>query len=118
MYVDLHMHTNHSDGKLDVKETVNIAYNKNIGMISITDHDSIGGLKEAIEYSKSLHIKCISGIELSCRNDNLRLDFPQDVSVHILGYNIDYNCSSLVNHLNKHQNRREAIILNELEIMI
>lgn len=114
MYVDLHMHTKHSDGKLDVRETINTAYNKNIGMISITDHDSIGGVKEAIEYSKSLHIKCISGIELSCRNDNLMLDFPQDVSVHLLGYNIDYNCSSLVNHLSKYQKKREAIILKVL----
>ena len=113
MFVDLHLHTLYSDGKLNVTDTIDIALKKNISLISITDHDTINGVREAIEYSRLKNITCISGIELSCRNENSNIKFPQDVSIHLLGYNIDYSNLELQNHLNNyHINRR--IILDEL----
>lgn len=113
MFVDLHMHTLYSDGKLPVKDTIDIAIQKNISLLSITDHDTVKGVKEAIEYSHQKGVTCISGVELSCRNDTQYLDFPQDISIHLLGYNIDYSSLELQTYLTKyHQQRR--LILNEL----
>lgn len=48
MYVDLHLHTNHSDGKLSVSDTIGLANDRGINVLSITDHDSVGGVEEAI----------------------------------------------------------------------
>lgn len=118
MFTDLHIHTKYSDGKLSVKDTIDIAFKRNIKMISITDHDSISGVKEAIDYSKTLNINCISGIELSCRNDNSVLDFPRDISIHLLAYNIDYNCIELIKHLQKYHETRKNIIIDLINKLI
>lgn len=115
MFVDLHLHTLHSDGKLNVKDTIDRAINRKIKLISITDHDTINGVDEAIRYSCSKGITCISGIELSCRNDNQRIAFPQDVSIHLLGYNIDYHSSELQSYLTNYHAKRKRI-LDELII--
>lgn len=110
MYVDLHLHTIHSDGKLQVKDTIDIASEKGIKLLSITDHDSVAGVQEAIEYSKSHGISCISGVELSCRNEMSILEFPQDVSIHILAYNIDYNCIELIDTFQRYHSVRKSIL--------
>ena len=118
MFTDLHIHTLHSDGKLGVKETIDIAHARNIKTLSITDHDSIAGVGEAIGYSKSLGISCISGIELSCRNELSCVAFPQDVSIHILAYNIDYNHEELFNTLNQYHAIRKQILRELLQHLI
>jgi len=111
MLTDLHLHTDHSDGKLSVSETISIAKQKNIKMISVTDHDSIEGIKEAIEVSHNSDIICISGMELSCRNDNANIKFPQDISIHILAYNLDYEKKELREYLNQYHSERKRILL-------
>lgn len=90
MLVDLHVHTNQSDGKLSVEETMQIAYESKLDMLAITDHDSIFAIPKAQMIAKNLGIHLISGVELSCRNDNHNVNFPLDLSIHILGYNIKY----------------------------
>lgn len=40
--IDLHLHTNHSDGTDTVKELLQNAQNNNLEIISITDHNSVG----------------------------------------------------------------------------
>lgn len=111
MLTDLHLHTNYSDGKLSVTDTIAIANQRNIKMISITDHDSVDGIKEAIEFSRNLDMICISGLELSCRNDNIYIRFPQDISVHILAYNLDYEKKELREFLNQYHLERKQILL-------
>lgn len=118
MFVDLHLHTLYSDGKLSVKKTLDVACKKNLGLVSITDHDTIKGVREAIQYSWMKGITCISGLELSCRNDKPSLIFPQDVSIHVLGYNIDYSCLELQNYLCNYHAKRKNILLELISELV
>ena len=80
--IDLHTHTNYSDGDLSPSELINLAINSGIKTLAITDHDTVEGIKKvsALEYSD---IQIISGIELSSQ-------FPKG-RMHILGYDYDIN---------------------------
>lgn len=83
MKFDLHLHTYYSDGKYSPKEVVDLAVERNLDGISITDHDSISGIQEAIDRSRRYsNFKVIPGIEFGC--------IYKDEEVHILGYFIDY----------------------------
>lgn len=85
---DLHVHTNHSDGRLNPAEMVDLAVEKGLSGIAITDHDTTTGINEAIERShKYDDFKVIPGIEFSC--------IYQDEDVHILGYFIEYKSTSI-----------------------
>ena len=118
MYVDLHLHTNYSDGKLSVSDTIGLANSKGISVLSITDHDSVGGVYEAIQQSKLLGINCISGLELSCRNENSKISFPDDISIHILAYNIDYENDQLLSYLKYYHSKRKEILLSLIDELI
>ncbi len=51
--IDLHIHSNFSDGKLSPKEIIDIAIKNKIQTISITDHDGIDAYtSEIINYAK------------------------------------------------------------------
>ena len=43
--IDMHTHTNYSDGDLSPQELIRLAIDKNIGVLAITDHDTIDGIK-------------------------------------------------------------------------
>lgn len=88
MKFDLHVHTNHSDGRLDPSKMVDLAVLKGLNGIAITDHDTVTGINEAIERSLLYdNFKVIPGIEFSC--------IYKDEEVHILGYFIDYESPSI-----------------------
>lgn len=80
---DFHIHSIYSDGKCTPEEIVIISKEKNIDIISLTDHNTMEGIDEAIQAGKELGIKVIPGVELSTRYNNSR--------VHILGYFRDNN---------------------------
>lgn len=107
---DLHNHTTASDGKLSPKELVNLAKEENLDIISITDHDSLSGLKEGLKEGDLINLKIIPGIELSTRHN--------DESVHLLGYFKDnkYKSLELENYLNSIKEYRikrgEKIVYN------
>jgi len=113
MVVDLHLHTNCSDGKLSVTDTIKTAHEKGISILSITDHDSLTGIKKAIQISREYGITCFSGLELSCRNENNNISFPTDISIHILAYNINYENKLLISYL-KHYHLQRSQILSAL----
>ncbi len=71
--IDLHIHSNISDGKLSPKEIVDLALEKNIPAISISDHDDIGGIKEALKYAKDKDLEIIPGIEITITVENFIL---------------------------------------------
>jgi len=91
--IDLQCHTTASDGKLTPTELVNLAIGKRLAAIAITDHDSVGGIDEALKAAKGKNIEIIVGVEISC-------DDPGFVDTHILGLFIDHK-SSLLNNLLK-----------------
>ncbi len=85
MKFDLHVHTNYSDGIFPPEKVIELAKNRGLSGIAITDHDTIEGVKYIFE-NKLIedNFKIIPGIELSSIVD--------DEEVHILGYFIDiYN---------------------------
>lgn len=43
-YIDLHIHTNHSDGSFNIKKIIELAEDRDLKAISITDHDTVGAL--------------------------------------------------------------------------
>lgn len=83
--IDLHTHTNHSDGTDSVEELLQNAEKSNIEILSITDHDSVGAYFE-LEKNPNLRKlytgKIIVGTELKT--------FYNKVSIEVLGYGIDY----------------------------
>lgn len=90
MIADLHVHTTHSDGIFTPEEVVDLAYNKGLNAIAITDHDTISGIEPAIIRSqKYKNLYVIPGIEFSCTYLN--------EEVHLLGYFIDYRLSDIIN---------------------
>lgn len=79
--VDLHVHTNKSDGTLTPEEVVQKAKAENIEYLSIADHDTIDGIETAQEAADKHQINFITGIEISSKY--------QGGTLHILGYGID-----------------------------
>jgi 3',5'-nucleoside bisphosphate phosphatase len=63
--VDLHSHTLFSDGSLTPAELVRLARTNGVRALSVTDHDHVGGIDEALEVGDTAGIEIIPGIELS-----------------------------------------------------
>lgn len=85
--IDLHIHSNFSDGTDSTDDIINIAKRKNISAISLTDHDTTYGVDEIVNKGKEENIIVVPGVEISSvSNGHL---------IHILGYNIDINNTQL-----------------------
>ena len=89
--IDLHIHTNVSDGEFSPKEVVDIAVKKGLNAIAITDHDTTMGINAAIEYAKGRNIEIVPGIEINCYEEELSFD-----EVHILGLLIEHENKDLI----------------------
>ena len=77
---DLHTHTNASDGAFKPSELLLRAADRGLNLISITDHDTLDGIREAQKTANELNIRLIPGIELSAEGSK---------ELHILGYFIE-----------------------------
>ncbi len=89
-YVDMHIHTNYSDGAFTPSEVVQYAAKVKLAAISITDHDCVDGIDEALQVAPEYGIEIIPGIELSSE-----VEGSQKSEMHILGYHIDYKSGLL-----------------------
>lgn len=111
---DLHTHTTHSDGALSPYDLIQRAYGAGLAVLSITDHDNVGALDEAIEWGGSLGIEVITGLELSVSLG--------EKDVHILAYFIDHRNQDLLDYLTffrrERLKRAERIVqkLNKLNV--
>lgn len=81
MKIDLHLHTTASDGILEPEELAECAIRSGFKVISITDHDTVSGIRKLSESFDFSNIDVVPGIEFSTEVDNKE--------VHILGYYID-----------------------------
>lgn len=107
--IDMHAHTNYSDGNLSPQALIRLAIDKRIGTLAITDHDTIEGIKKVNRNENIIvdsGIEIINGIELSAKTDKGRM--------HILGYGIDLNNEALNK---KMVNLRDNSINSVLSIM-
>lgn len=112
-YIDLHIHSNNSDGTFTPKQLVDIANKNNVRMLSITDHDSISGLDE-FKYNIPYDMLGVKGIEFS----SFIMDNNEKIKLHILGYCFDENnylFQSLVNEMNKKRIDKHLKLLKEVK---
>jgi predicted metal-dependent phosphoesterase TrpH len=115
---DLHIHTKTcSDGNLTIAEVFQKARNRNINLISITDHDSIACQGRAVALAKKHGMFYITGVEL-----NVTFRYPEankDVSLDFLGYAYDISNQELKSRLQsikEYRQRRARRILQNLDI--
>ncbi len=81
-YIDLHTHSTASDGIYSPTELLHKAKETGLRILALTDHDTTGGLEEAVQAARALDIEFIPGIEINT-----------DVGggeVHVLGYFLEY----------------------------
>lgn len=115
-FIDMHLHTTASDGSCSPSEVCQLAIDKGLAAIAITDHDTIDGVSEAISYAKhhnaslpsevvpntkengsafsssgDRHITVVPGIEMSA--------IYHGVEIHILGFYMDYTDPELISRL-------------------
>lgn len=112
-YIDLHVHSNMSDGTLSPSEVVIAASKRNLAAIALTDHDTVNGVDEAISTAKQLladgiNIKIIPGTEISVAYENR--------DIHMLGLLLDHKNTYFRTALDRvvieRNNRNEKMIDN------
>ena len=64
-FIDLHIHTNASDGTDSPARVVEKARELGLAAIAITDHDTIAGVEEAQARGRELGVEVVSGVELA-----------------------------------------------------
>lgn len=106
--IDLHIHTNKSDGKLSPKEVIDEAVKNKVSIVAIADHDTIDAYSdELFNYAKEKNINLIPAVEISTKT--------KKCGIHVLGYNIDLNNEDFINDLFKLRNARHDYLHNVAE---
>ncbi|MFI6292863.1 PHP domain-containing protein [Nonomuraea sp. NPDC050790] len=88
MRIDLHSHSDASDGTSPPSEVVRRAAAAGVGVLALTDHDTTAGHEEAGRAARESGVKLVPGMEMSCRRDGH--------SVHLLAYWFDPADAALV----------------------
>ena len=103
---DLHCHTTCSDGSLTPAQIVQLAKEKGLTGLSITDHDTIAAYQTAPKLCAQAGLQLLTGVEFSAAMNG--------VSIHILGYGFDVEAKSVADlcawHTNRRQDRNEAML--------
>jgi predicted metal-dependent phosphoesterase TrpH len=108
--VDLHIHSYASDGTWPTEKIINSALDKEIMLISITDHDEIKMTEEAVNISRKKKINYLKGVEISSTlNGEL---------FHILAYGIDVNNKELNKLLENNRNMLDEKDDNTIKYLI
>jgi predicted metal-dependent phosphoesterase TrpH len=120
--IDLHTHTNRSDGVQDPAAVVAAAAAAGIRTLAITDHDTLAGLPAAREAARANAIDLIPGLEINTVADDA--DGFHEGELHVLGYGVDPDSSGLAAALDvqRQQRRRRFWLiverLSELDLSI
>ena len=97
--IDLHIHTNMSDGSFTPKEVIDEAYQNGVSTIAIADHDTIEAYTEELfKYAESKNVMLIPAVEISTKIEK--------AGIHVLGYYFDWKDSTLKEELAKLRNIR------------
>ena len=102
--IDLHIHSTASDGTLSPAEILKLAETLQIGAIAITDHDTLKGSCELLEFAGVSSVQVISGIEISTSPPP---SYTVGGSFHVLGYGIRVDDPVLNLNLEELQHARE-----------
>ena len=97
--IDLHIHTNVSDGVLSPKEVIDMAVENGASVIAIADHDTIDAYNdELFDYAEENNLILVPAVEISTRT--------KKCGIHVLGYNFDFKDEKFREELNKLRNAR------------
>ena len=99
MELDLHIHSSASDGSLDPCDVVALAARGGLDVIALADHDTLGGVEEAVQAGVDNRVHVIPAVELSVGTDV--------TDIHILGYYVNPKNKALLAHANEAARRRE-----------
>lgn len=99
MIYDLHSHSTASDGILSPTELVQRAVAQQVGMLALTDHDTLAGIAEAKKAAETLPIELISGVEISI--------LWEGKSIHLAALNIDETNGTLLELLEEQKRLRD-----------
>ncbi len=94
MRIDLHTHSNVSDGTQPPAELVAAAAAARLDVMALTDHDSTAGWSEALDAAKRHGVGLVPGMEVSCATD-------RGISVHLLSYLHDPEHPGLLEEITK-----------------
>ena len=100
MRIDLHTHSNASDGTQSPAEVVSSAAESGLDVVALTDHDTTAGWEEAAEAAAEHGIALVRGIEVSCNHEG--------ISIHLLGYLQDPTAPGLLEELERARESRET----------
>ena len=112
--IDLHVHTNASDGTYSPEELLKKIHETGIKIFTVTDHDTINGaleMQKILTSEKDESIKFVKGIEFSCRIEKT------GAKCHILGLNYDEKNEAFQNALNAGVKLRHEKFLKRIEIL-
>ena len=103
--IDLHIHSNLSDGELSPKEIIDRAVNNGVSVIAIADHDTTLAYNDDLfNYAKENNVKLITAVEISTKY--------KGIGIHVLGYNFDINNKLLTDKLYSNRNSRHIYLHN------
>lgn len=91
-YIDLHTHSIKSDGSMTPAEVVREAKKAGLSAIALSDHDTVDGVKEAVEEGKRIGVEVVPAIEFSVQSAT---------ETHILAYYLDIDSPLLKETLDK-----------------
>ena len=100
-YVDLHLHSQHSDGTLTPQEIVDQARRQGIGTLSLTDHNSLDGLPAMRAACRETGIRFVPGVELNA------MDRRHDI--HVLAYGFDENDAAFRTYVRENRRRLDSL---------
>jgi hypothetical protein len=83
---DLQSHSIHSDGALPAADVVARAGDAGVELLALSDHDTVGGVSEAIAAGEQHGVQIVPAVEISA----VDRDGPVARELHILGYGIDH----------------------------
>lgn len=108
--IDLHTHSNRSDGTFEPAEVVRHAAEIGLDVVALTDHDTTAGLGEAVSAGRELGVEVVSGVEFSAEY--------QRTSVHVLCYWMDVEDEDLQTELQRLRDdrfRRGELMVEKLQ---
>lgn len=112
MRTDLHTHTTASDGTLTPAELVQLARDRDVRVLAVTDHDTIAAHGEAIRAGETCGVRIIRGIEVSALH--------KQGEVHVLGYGVapsDDHTHQTIHNLRDVRVSRAKAILSKLDAL-
>ena len=113
MRIDLHTHSNVSDGTLTPVQVIEAASDAELDVVALTDHDAISGWSLAAPAAAAVGITFVPGVELSCRWYGVEPAIP----LHMLAYYIDPDHAGLAAEMARVREARERRAERIVELM-